>query len=167
MEYEWEIAKASYDMGAVRWGYDKPFDFDRETHEVTLEGVPEELGVKYRNQVGIAAGDYKAVAMFINPDTHNYFTPEDMTLNWTIKKRVIDMSGVKWNYQGPFTYDGETKSVELTGVPEGIHVDYENASGFNAGVYNAHAVLEYDSDNMYALQPADCQWKINKDRFDI
>ena len=167
VEYEWEIAKASYDMGAVRWGYDKPFDFDRETHEVTLQGVPEELGVRYRNQVGISAGDYKAVAMFINPDTHNYFTPEDMTLNWTIRKKVIDMSGVKWNYQGPFTYDGETKSVELTGVPEGIHVDYENASGFNAGVYNAHAVLEYDSDNMYALQPADCQWKINKDRFDI
>ena len=131
VEYEWEIAKASYDMGAVRWGYDKPFDFDRETHEVTLQGVPEELGVRYRNQVGISAGDYKAVAMFINPDTHNYFTPEDMTLNWTIRKKVIDMSGVKWNYQGPFTYDGETKSVELTGVPEGIHVDYENASGFN------------------------------------
>lgn len=167
IEYEWEITKASYDMGMARWTYDKPFVFDRETHEVTLTGVPEELGVRYRNQVGIAAGDYQATAMFLNPDTHNYFTPEDMTLPWTIRKKTIDMSAVKWNYQGAFTYDGETKSIELTGVPEGIHVDYTGASAFNAGVYNAHAVLEYDSDNMFAMQPADCQWKINRSRFDI
>lgn len=167
VEYEWEITKASYDMGLVRWVYDKPFEFDRETHTVELTGVPEELEVRYRNQSGISAGDYQASALFINPDTHNYFTPEDMTLNWTIRKKVLDMSGVRWDYTGAFTYDGQNKKVELTGLPEGIHVDYENASAFNAGVYNAHAVLEYDSDNMYARQPADCQWKINKQRLDI
>ena len=166
-EYEWEITKASYDMGVARWTYDKPFDFDRETHSVELTGLPEELGVRYLSNSGISAGDYQAKAIFQNPDTHNYFTPDDMSLTWSIRKKSLDMSGVRWDYPGAFTYDGENKKVELTGLPEGIHVDYENASAFNAGVYNAHAILEYDSDNMYAQQPADCQWKINKQRFDI
>jgi len=167
VEYEWEITKASYDMGVARWAYDKPFDFDRETHSVELTGVPEELGIRYRGNKGISAGDYQASASFINPDTHNFFTPDDMELTWTIKKKVLDMSLVKWDYPGAFTYDGQNKKVELTGLPDGVHVDYENASAFNAGVYNAHAILEYDSDNMFAMQPADCQWKINKERFDI
>ena len=73
-------------MGMARWTYDKPFEFDRETHTVELSGLPEELGVKYRSNSGISAGDYQARAIFINPDTHNYFTPEDMTLTWTIRK---------------------------------------------------------------------------------
>lgn len=167
VEYEWEITKASYDMGQIRWTYEEPFVYDKQTHMVELTGVPEGLGVRYRNQIGLAAADYQAVAMFVNPDTHNYFTPDDVTLNWSILKKTADMSNVRWNYAGAFTYDGENKKVELTGLPEGVYADYENASAFNAGVYNAHAILRYDRDNMTADQPADCQWKINKDRIDV
>ena len=167
VEYEWEIVKASYDMSQVKWDYQGPFTYDKESHAVALTGVPEPLEVKYRCNTGVNAGDYIAEAAFINPDTHNFFTPDDETLKWSICKKVADMSSVHWNYQGPFTYDGELKKIELTGLPEGVYSDYEEASASNAGVYKAHAILKYDYDNMTAEQPADCQWKINRDRIDV
>ena len=166
-EYEWEIAKASYDMSGVSWSGDQSFTYDGETHGVRLEGVPSELEVKYSGSEGRYAGEYTARASFVNPDTHNYRTPEDMTLDWKIIRKDMDMSGVRWNYEGAFTYDGELKKVELTGLPDGVYAEYENASAYDAGVYNAHAVLKYDGDNLSVISPADCQWKINKKKIDI
>lgn len=167
VEYEWEIVKASYDMSAAEWDYEGPFTYDHEGHSVSLRGVPEELEVRYRGNSGVAAGDYEAIASFVNPDTHNYFTPDDLTLKWNINKKVCDMSQVRWNYAGPYKYDGETRRIELTGLPEGVFADYEGASASNAGVYNAHAILKYDEDNLSCEQPADCQWKIDRDRIDV
>ncbi|MBQ6389300.1 MAG: BspA family leucine-rich repeat surface protein [Mogibacterium sp.] len=167
VEYEWEILKASYDMSEVSWDYRGPFTFDHQPHSVQLNGVPEALEVRYIGNTASNAGDFEAEAYFVNPDTHNYFTPDDRTCKWSILKQVADMSQAKWNYAGPFTYDGEMKKVELVGLPEGVYADYEDASASNSGVYKAHAILKYDTDNMIAEQPADCQWKINRERFDV
>lgn len=167
VEYEWEIRKASYDMSGVSWDYEGPFTYDKETHGISLTGVPEELQVEYRGNIAKSAGDYEACASFINPDTHNWFTPADICEKWTILRKVADMSAARWNYERPFVYDGTTRRIELTGLPEGIFADYENASASNAGVYIAHAILKYDEDNIVAEQPADCQWKIDKERLDI
>ena len=52
-------------------------------------------------------------------------------------------------------------------VPEGIGVEYEGNVAFNAGEYNAHAILRFDEDNLEVASPADCQWRINKRRIDI
>ena len=166
-EYEWEIAKAGYDMSQVNWSEQKTYTYDGEEHELLLDGVPEELEVRYSGNVGISAGSYRARASFINPDTHNFATPDDMVVNWDIVIREVDMSGVRWNYEGPFTYDGDNKRIELVNLPEGIGVEYEGNSAFNAGIYNAQAHLVYDEDNMHAERPLDCQWKINKQRVDV
>lgn len=166
-EYEWEIAKASYDMSGAAWSATTEFIYDGETHGVNLASYPEELGVKYSGCEGRAAGDYVARASFTNPDTHNFNTPDDMTLGWRIGKKTLDMSGVRWNYSGPFTYDGEVKQVELEGLPEGVYAEYENASAYDAGIYNAHANLKFDRDNLEAASPADCSWRIIKSRIDI
>lgn len=167
VEYEWEIVKASYDMSNVEWNYTEPFIYDKSVHSVALTGVPEDLEVRYRFNTGTGAGDYEAEASFVSPDTHNFFTPDDMTLKWSILKQVADMSGVRWNYSGPFTYNGEQRKVELEGLPEGVFAEYEEGCASNAGVYKAHAILKYDYDNMSAEQPSDCQWKINRDRIDV
>ena len=166
-EYEWEIAKRSYDLSNVRWTEKREFPYDGETHGIVLTGVPEELQVRYSGNTGITAGRYIARAVFINPDTHNFVTPPDMTAEWTISKKFIDMSMVRWDYQGPFTYDGQAKSVTLVGLPEEIGVDYENFVAFDAGEYNAHAILRYDEDNLDVSYPADCQWRIEKRKIDI
>ena len=166
-EYEWEIEKASYDMGDVAWSEEQSFTYDGDIHGVQLSGIPYGIDVKYSGNESRYAGEYTARATFDNLDTHNFHTPEDMTLDWRIGRKEADMSGVRWNYDGAFTYDGEMKRVELEGLPEGIYVEYENASAYDAGVYNAHAVLKYDRDNMTVNAPSDCQWKINKKRIDI
>ena len=166
-EHEWEIAKASYDMSYASWSDASAFVYDGGVHHVQLGGVPESLGIRYSGCEGRSAGEYTARASFVNPDTHNFNTPEDMTLLWKIDRRNIDMSGVRWDYTGAFTYDGELKKVELIGIPEGVYAEYENASAYDAGIYNAHATLRYDEDNLVAITPADCQWRILKRRIDI
>ena len=166
-EHEWEVAKASYDMSGASWTEDPEYVYDGETHSVELSGVPSELGVRYSGNEAKGAGSYMARASFVNPDTHNFRTPEDMYFSWKIDRKSLDMSGVKWDYEGAFTYDGEVKKVELEGLPEGVYAEYENAAAYDAGVYNAHALLKYDEDNLEAIPPADCQWRIAKRRIDI
>lgn len=166
-EHEWEIAKADYDMSDAAWGDSEGFVYDGEVRSVALASFPQELGVRYSGHEGRGAGEYLARASFVNPDTHNFNTPEDMTLEWKIDKKELDMSAVRWNYDGAFTYDGEIKRVELEGLPEGVYAEYENAAAYDAGIYMAHAVLKYDADNLIVISPADCQWRILKKRIDI
>jgi hypothetical protein len=154
-------------MSGAAWTSTTDFIYDGETHGVKLASFPEELGVRYSGCEGRTAGEYLARASFTNPDTHNYNTPDDMTIGWRIGKKTLDMSGVRWNYEGAFTYDGEVKKVELEGLPEGVFAEYENASAYDAGIYNAHAKLRFDGDNLEAASPADCRWRIVKSRIDI
>ena len=167
LEYEWEIKKAQYNMSEVKWNYQGPFTYDKESHSVDLTGLPNGLSARYRNYIGTDVGDYIATATFISLDSHNYITPADMNIRWSIKKAVADMSQVHWSYTEPFEYDGTTKTIELQGLPLGVYALIENGSGVNAGVYTAHADLKYDNRNYEVAQPADCQWQINKAKYDI
>ena len=167
VEYEWEIRKARYDMSEVEWTYDGNFEFNRETYTVSLVNIPEGVRVRYQNNVGLKAGDYYAIATFTNLDTHNYETPEDITLHWAISKKVVDMSKVRWNYTEPFTYDGTAKSVELIDLPQGVYATYNENTAANAGIYIAHANLKYDNENLEVQHLSDCQWKINKAKIDV
>lgn len=166
-EYEWEIRKAEYDLSRVGWDYRSGYTYDGELHTVELYGLPEELEVTYSGNEAVNAGLYKACASFINPDAHNFVTPDDMVLNWEISRKEADMSAVSWNYETPFTYDGENKVVELTGLPEEIGVRYEGNTASDAGIYNAQAHLIYDKENIHAEDPLDCQWRINRKRVDV
>jgi len=166
-DHEWEIAKASYDMSHAVWTDASGFVYDGGAHAVSLSSFPEELEVRYSGNEGRSAGEYTARASFVNPDTHNFNTPEDMVFPWKIDKKELDMSAVRWNYGGAFTYDGEVKRVELEGLPEGVYAEYDSAAAYDAGVYNAHATLRYDGDNLSAIAPADCQWRIVKKKIDV
>ena len=63
-----------------------------------------------------------------------------------------------------FPYTTLFRSV---GLPDCVKAEYESNMAFNAGEYNAHAILRYDSDNLEVELPADCQWKINKRKIDV
>lgn len=167
IEHEWEIKKAKYDLSDVEWTYEGPIEFDGEAHNVSLKNLPDKLKAKYNNNVGAKAGDYCATAAFSNLDTHNYETPEDKTLHWTITRKIVDMSEVRWDYAEPFTYDGTTKTIQLTGLPKGIYATYSENTALNAGIYIARAHMKYDANNLEVQQPSDCQWKINKAKIDI
>lgn len=167
IECEWAIKKARYNMSTVHWTYNQPITYDRTTHEIGLVNVPTGVSVRYFNHIAMDSGEYNATAAFVCNDSHNYETPADMSITWTIKKAIVDMSNVTWNYVAPFEYDGGTKTVELVGLPEEVYAIIENGSASRAGVYIAHADLKYDENNYEVEQPADCQWQINKAKFDV
>ncbi len=58
-----------------------------------------------------------------------------------------DISGVFWK-TGVFVYDGEYKTFELLGLPDGVSVlKYSQSPVKDAGVYEISAVLDYDKEN--------------------
>lgn len=167
LDYEWEIKKARYDMSGVKWDYAGPFVYDGTEKQVVLSNKIQGLDVVYTGNRHTNAGDYSAVAIFTCLDSHNYETPEDMKLDWSISKKNIDMTDVHWNYEKAFVYDGSTKNVELEGLPQGVYATYDENSACGAGIYNAHADLKYDKDNYNAEKIEDCRWRINKAKIDI
>ena len=166
-ECEWEIRRAKIDLKNVKWNYSEPFIYDRQLHEVYLTGIPNGVVVRYNDNIGTDAGDYEARATFSCSDSHNFFTPTDMTLTWSIKKAAKDMRNVRWDYDAAFVYDGKVKTVNLINLPDGVYAVIENGEAANVGVYNAHAVLKYNDNNYEVETIADCQWQIKKARFDM
>ena len=80
----------------------------------------------------------------------------------TISKATYDMSGVAWDYAGPFEGDGAVKTVTLTNLPAGVTASYTGNSATDPGTYTAHAILSYDATNYEAPVAADLEWTINR-----
>ena len=80
----------------------------------------------------------------------------------TITKATYDMSGVAWNYAGPFEGDGAVKTVTLMNLPVGVTATYTGNSATDPGTYTAHAILSYDATNYEAPVAADLEWTINR-----
>lgn len=81
----------------------------------------------------------------------------------TISKATYDMSGVAWNYAGPFEGDGAVKTVTLVGLPAGVTASYTGNTATRPGTYTAHALLAYDATNYEApVEVVDLIWKINE-----
>lgn len=69
---------------------------------------------------------------------------------WSIEKLKFNPNAIRWDYLEPFEFTGESKQVQLTGVPKGIVAKYattnlagevvENST--NAGKYKSTATLE-------------------------
>lgn len=70
-----------------------------------------------------------------------------------IVKQDFDMSQVRWDYTEEFTYDGEEKSVQLIGLPDGLIPIYENDVAYEVGNYNATVTFQYDM-TLYNAPPA-------------
>ena len=78
------------------------------------------------------------------------------------------MSGTAWSFSGDFAYDGEMKTVVLTGLPEGAAVEYRGNSAVETGRYEAVALLSA-SDRRNYNDPSDmiCQWEISRADLDM
>jgi hypothetical protein len=79
------------------------------------------------------------------------------------------MSGVRWDYEGPFTFDGEEKEIKLTGLPDSVKVSYTGNKGMNSGDYEALAEVEAkDPVNYETPAPVSgCWWHIDKASYDM
>ena len=170
------IHKKNIDFSSVVWSYDGsyPFTYDGEEKTIELVGIPDYVEVTYENNTKTDAGTYTAIAT-VEYDENNYKIINDEHLDlsqqWTINKKQIDMWSVKWNYPAtqPLTYDGNKKEVKLTNLPEGISVNYENNVKTNADTYTATATLIYDTTNYELINinfNETINWTINKQQVD-
>ena len=167
---EWKIEKAKVDMTGVKWSYTAPFAYDGTAKTVSLVNAPSLVEVK-GTLSATKAGTY--TASFALKDTEHYelINLGDLatTLEWKIEKAKIDMTGVKWSYTAPFTYDGTTKTVSLVNAPSLVEVK-GTLSATKAGTYTASFVLKdtenYEMVNAGALASS-LEWKINKASVDL
>ena len=163
----WEICKATFDLSETRWTYNKAFSYDGELKKVEIEGLPEGLVAKYTGNTGTSAAEYCASASF-EYDEKNYNKPEFPILWWKISKGEYNVSNVRWNYVGPFTYDGNIKTVELVGLKGDVSVRYAMNKAIDAGVYEAEAYLFVkDGENYEQPHKMTISWEIKKASFDM
>ena len=79
----------------------------------------------------------------------------------TIAKATYDMNGAQWDYAGEFPYDGNAKTVEVLGLPDGVAVaSYTGNTGTLPGTYTAHVIFSYDATNYNEPALADLTWVI-------
>ncbi len=123
------------------------------------------------NTVGGAsfAGErYIAVALCDNP---NYLLKND-SAEFEIERAKYDTSSAFWTQSG-YVYSGETITVTLNGLPEGVRVvGYMNNTAINAGGYCATAILSGDEKNYHPLDNMEYFYCIDRadyvlDGFDI
>ena len=185
------MADAPVDASGIRWNYTGPFVYDGtpkgvaltervieqgffdklrgKKAEVEIEGVPAGFEVVYENNVQTDAGVYYASAKLINRNDTNYREFTIPECRWEILKAEADTSGAVWDYEGSFTYDGEEKSVHLTGLPDTVKVTYTNNAATNAGEYEAMATIEaVDPANYEMPKPVKgCWWQIERAVYDM
>lgn len=99
----------------------------------------------------------------------------NVKVNVKVVSANVDMSAVSWDYSNSFTYDKTAKQVSLTGLPEGVTVQYktrlatdttEGTSGNSAtivGNYITTAIFTYiDTENYEAIPNKELTWEIKK-----
>ncbi|MCQ2413901.1 MAG: hypothetical protein MJ082_03775 [Clostridia bacterium] len=94
-------------------------------------------------------------------------TSDEITV--TIEKAEIDLSGAAWNYTAPFIYDGEEKSVAITGLDALITATYTDDAKLAVGDYTATVAFTYDTANYKIVNsPAlTLSWEIAKATIDL
>ena len=165
---EWKIKKASINMSGVYWD-NYSFDYDGSIKTVSILNLPTGVTVNYQGvRSAKNAGTYTTTATLIYDKTNYELVGNNLNLSheWTIYKASIDCGEARWNYNynTTYIYDGQLKSVEITGLPDDVTVTYKNNSATDAGNYTATATFVYDSIN-YELTFApstQLEWKIEK-----
>lgn len=167
---EWKIEKIKVDMTGVKWSYTAPFAYDGTAKTVSLVKAPSLVEVK-GTLSATKAGTYTASFALKDTEHYEFINLGDLatTLEWKIEKAKVDMTGVKWSYTAPFTYDGTTKTVSLVDAPSLVEVK-GTLSAIKAGTYTASFALKdtenYEMVNAGALASS-LEWKINKASVDL
>ena len=158
---------------ASRFSYSGVYDGMGHGIDVVITNAPAEISIKY------ARGDASAPPVEgwspVNPLFTNVcdkavvwyvvectgYVPYTNNATVTITKATYDMSGAQWDYAGEFPYDGNAKTVEVSGLPDGIAVaSYTDNTKTLPGTYTAHVAFSYDATNYNEPTLADLTWVI-------
>ncbi len=109
------------------------------------------------------AGEYTAEAICYDKN----YKLLNFTASYNIAKADYDLTGVMWS-SGDFVYDGEEKSVTLSGLPDGVSViGYSDNKASSAGKYIARVTLSYDDKNYNPPEDIFCRWEIKRADYDL
>ena len=149
---EWKIAKADYDMSAVKWDYSGSKTYNGRAQSIMLEQLPNGVSASYSGNEASEAGSYTAKAVLAVSDPENYNTPSVSECDWEIAKADYDMSDISWDYDPEScVYDGERKTVKIGKLPENVSASYTGNSGVRAGAYTALASFETSDSNFTSI----------------
>ena len=152
--------------------------FDTIAHRVRLVNTNPDydsiITINTSNGVESDAGTYEALAGF-NYDASLYYEPNvQKTFPWTIKKKYLDLSKVKWEYEGDYVYTRVNNtekefSVKVVNIPDEL-LDYvvyvttyttpdglnteqiENAAGTKAGAYYTICTISGYAENEFFVK---------------
>lgn len=131
-------------------------DIGNMTTEYTYTGEPqiinsgatlnhEDASLLYSDNVftDVGTGIYTVVISVVQTDNYESASIE---VEIKVKKNSYDMSNVKFA-DGSFIADGKVYSLFVTGLPNGVTVQYVNNGHSEAGIYIVTAVFNGDYDN--------------------
>ena len=157
LTYTFVIAKATYDMsGVVFTG--KTVTYNGQVHALEATNLPAGVTVSYENNNQTNAGNYTVTANFVG--NANYNDIASQTAQLVIEKATYDMSGVAFVDQ-TVTYTGSKFYLDVTGVPTGVEVTYENNGHSDVGEYTVIAKFAVDA-NHNAIANLTATLTINK-----
>lgn len=120
----------------------------------------------------IAIGEKQVDAKLATTDTKVTisYLGETVDIPITVNaKTPINLSELTWNYEQAFTYDGEAKKVEISGLPDTVNVEYTNNEKTEVGKYTAEATITLKDATAYKFDPEipdilkSLEWEIKED----
>jgi len=132
------------------------------TVEVTYSGTANDGTSWSGEDAPTKAGSYTAT--FTVAQSSNY-TGLTKNVPFTVERKTVDLSGVKWDYTGPIQYDGMTHTVGVdeTTLPEGVTPgEYTEQMGRDVGKRTASIQLCYDP-NHTGESTITLDWEIKND----
>ncbi len=164
VELDWEIKPKQVDLSNVTWNYTNNLRYTGYEQTITLQNLPNFITALYTGNSQTNAGFYTASAE-LTYNTNNYVVSNFnvQSVQWQIKKAQVDMSGVTWSSPQSFGYDGNSHSVIVTKLPQGVSVSYENNDKTEVGNYTAVAHFTYtDTTNYEQINDMTLNWSITQ-----
>ena len=109
-------------------------------------GVVEGAGYTLVGNVATNADGYLATATLDNKAASVWAdgTTDDRVIPWRIASTGIDLSGVAFT-DASFTYDGDSKRLDASGMPDGVEVTYDGNDRTQVGKYTVTAWFKNSS----------------------
>lgn len=170
-ETDINIIHAFIDCAEAVWEYTDALIYNGEEQSVLVANIPEYVEVDYEGNAATDAGTYLAKAVARSTNDYDIVNWNVGDLDWTIAPYVLDVEAleVEWDYEEPFVYDGQAKTVSLLNLPEFILIEYIGNTAVNAGDYSASVEVipgnNYDASDLALLYPFD--WSIEQAEFDM
>ena len=130
---QWVITIVNHDFEGVEFE-SQTFVYDGSAKSLKVTGAPEGTEITYENNGQTDLGEYIVTATL----TKQYYNTKTLTATLTIKFNSFDEAEFK---SQTFLYDGEEKSLIVTGVPEGTYIEYTNNAQTEVGEYIVTAEL--------------------------